>query len=151
MGRYCTRTPTVSIPEFTQLDKEKSIMRYLPPKEIAGFALLFVSRPSLEPCPPARSIAIHSFFLTAFTPLSISSRQHPCGMLHQVLHQEHFYLHSHMLCIMLGTKCAGNVPAGRYMCHISSAYSRMVRSLEKNPEWAVFAMDIRIHRSLSFL
>ena len=37
------KTPTVSIPEFTQLDSGKSIMRYFPPYGTAGFAISRVS------------------------------------------------------------------------------------------------------------
>jgi hypothetical protein len=38
------------------------MMRYLPPKGTAGFAVFSVSVYSRLPCPPARSIATHSFF-----------------------------------------------------------------------------------------
>ena len=34
---------TVSIPEFTQFESGKSMMRYLPPKGTAGFASFWVS------------------------------------------------------------------------------------------------------------
>jgi len=51
----------VSIPELTQFDKAKSIILYFPPKGTEGFAILVVRAPSLLPCPPARSIATHSF------------------------------------------------------------------------------------------
>ena len=48
------------MPEFTQFESGKSIILYFPPKGIAGFATSFVNAPSLEPCPPASSIATHS-------------------------------------------------------------------------------------------
>ena len=67
-GWYCVRTPTVSTPELIQLLNGKSIIRYLPPNDTAGFATFAVSTPSREPCPPARSIAIISF-LTKISPL----------------------------------------------------------------------------------
>lgn len=54
--------PTVSIPELMQLLSGKSIIRYFPPKDTAGFATSEVSTPSLLPCPPASSMAIISFF-----------------------------------------------------------------------------------------
>jgi hypothetical protein len=47
------------MPEFVQLLKEKSIIRYFPPKGTAGLALFFVKTPNLLPCPPASSIATH--------------------------------------------------------------------------------------------
>ena len=62
-GCYCVNTPTVSIPELIQLLKGKSIILYFPPNATAGLATLDVRTPSLLPCPPARSIAIISFFL----------------------------------------------------------------------------------------
>ena len=62
-GRYCVRTPTVSIPELIQLLNGKSIILYLPPNATAGFATLAVRTPSLLPCPPANSIAIISFLI----------------------------------------------------------------------------------------
>ena len=37
------RIPTVSIPEFTQLESGKSMIRYLPPKGTAGLASFWVS------------------------------------------------------------------------------------------------------------
>ena len=48
------------MPELAQFDKEKSIMRNLPPKLTAGLAIFEVSAINLLPCPPARSIAMHS-------------------------------------------------------------------------------------------
>ena len=46
--------------EFAQLLKLKSIIRYLPLKDTAGLAILRVNGPNLLPCPPAKSMAIHS-------------------------------------------------------------------------------------------
>jgi len=37
------RMPTVSIPELTQLESGKSIIRYFPPNGTAGFASLWVN------------------------------------------------------------------------------------------------------------
>ena len=37
-GLYWVRTSTRSIPEFTQLDRAKSMIRYLPPNGTAGLA-----------------------------------------------------------------------------------------------------------------
>ncbi len=37
-GLYWVRTRTRSIPEFTQLERAKSMIRYLPPKGTAGLA-----------------------------------------------------------------------------------------------------------------
>src|SRR5438093_9421673 len=45
------------MPEFTQFDNGKSMMRYLPAKGTAGFARFAVSTPSREPSPPARITA----------------------------------------------------------------------------------------------
>ena len=50
-----------SIPELMQLLSGKSMIRYFPPKDTAGFATSEVSTPSLLPCPPASSMAIISF------------------------------------------------------------------------------------------
>jgi hypothetical protein len=47
------------MPELAQFDNGKSIIRYFPPKGIAGFAIFFVNTPSLLPWPPASSIATH--------------------------------------------------------------------------------------------
>lgn len=63
-GRYWVSTPTVSIPELAQLDRGKSMMRNFPPKGTAGFAMSPVSTYSRLPCPPARSMATHSFFMS---------------------------------------------------------------------------------------
>ena len=56
-GRYCVRIMTSEIPEFTQLDSVKSMIRYLPAKGTAGLARFSVSTPSREPSPPARMTA----------------------------------------------------------------------------------------------
>src|SRR6266498_2277761 len=45
------------MPEFTQFDNGKSMMRYLPAKGTAGLARLAVSTPNREPSPPARMTA----------------------------------------------------------------------------------------------
>jgi hypothetical protein len=45
------------IPEFTQLDSEKSMIRYFPPKGVAGFARLSVNCMSRCPRPPAITTA----------------------------------------------------------------------------------------------
>ena len=63
-GWYWVRTPTVSTPELMQLLKGKSIIRYFPPKDTAGFATFAVNTPRRLPCPPARSMAIISFLIT---------------------------------------------------------------------------------------
>src|SRR5512134_592616 len=56
-GRYCVSIMTSEIPEFTQFDRVKSMMRYLPAKGTAGFARFSVRTPSREPSPPARMTA----------------------------------------------------------------------------------------------
>ena len=43
-ARYWVSTPTVSMPELTQLDRGKSMMRYFPPKGTAGFATFWSER-----------------------------------------------------------------------------------------------------------
>jgi hypothetical protein len=53
----------VSTPELMQLLSGKSIILYFPPKETAGLAILAVNTPNLLPWPPARSMAIISFFI----------------------------------------------------------------------------------------
>ena len=67
---YCIAIPTVSISELTQLDSGKSTMRYLPPKDTAGFAVFCVSAYKREPRPPARIIATISFAIALFSPLA---------------------------------------------------------------------------------
>src|SRR5699024_2634671 len=62
--------PTVSMRELTQLDSGKSTMRYLPPKDTAGFAVFCVSAYKREPRPPARIIATISFAITLFSPFA---------------------------------------------------------------------------------
>ena len=51
------RTLTRLMPELTQFDIAKSMMRYMPPKYSAAFALLSVSSYSRLPRPPARITA----------------------------------------------------------------------------------------------
>ena len=46
------------MPEFTQFDSEKSMIRYLPPKGRAGLARLRVRWRSRSPRPPAMTTAI---------------------------------------------------------------------------------------------
>src|SRR5215471_8505766 len=53
-GRYCVRIMMSLMPELTQLERVKSMMRYLPAK---GTARLSVRTPSREPSPPARITA----------------------------------------------------------------------------------------------
>src|SRR5215813_2908800 len=56
-GRYCVRIITSEIPELTQLDSVKSMIRYLPANGTAGLARFSVSTPRREPSPPARMTA----------------------------------------------------------------------------------------------
>jgi hypothetical protein len=51
------------MPEFEQLLNEKSIILYFPPKGTAGLAIVLVNFPKREPWPPAKIIAIISFFI----------------------------------------------------------------------------------------
>ena len=51
---YCVATPMRRMPEFTQLDSGKSMMRNLPPNGTAGLARQSVSCISRLPRPPAR-------------------------------------------------------------------------------------------------
>lgn len=60
-GWYWVSTPTVSIPELTQLDSGKSMMRYFPPYGTAGLAMFLVNTYSRLPCPPANSWQSISF------------------------------------------------------------------------------------------
>src|SRR5262245_3340619 len=48
---------TSEIPELTQLESVKSMIRYLPANGTAGLARFSVRTPSLEPSPPARMTA----------------------------------------------------------------------------------------------
>ena len=61
-GWYWVRMPTVSMPEFTQLERGKSMMRYFPPKGTAGFAVFSVRQRRRLPWPPASSMATQRFF-----------------------------------------------------------------------------------------
>src|SRR6266545_7928902 len=56
-GRYCVRIMMSKIPEFTQLESVKSMIRYLPANGTAGFARRSVSTPRRCPSPPARMTA----------------------------------------------------------------------------------------------
>jgi hypothetical protein len=53
VGRYWVRMPTSKMPELTQLDRAKSMMRYLPPNGTAGLARFSDSRHRRAPMPPA--------------------------------------------------------------------------------------------------
>ena len=57
--------PTVSMRELTQLDSGKSTMRYLPPKDTAGFAVFCVSAYKREPRPAGKDHC-HDFFCHNF-------------------------------------------------------------------------------------
>ncbi len=57
-GLYCVRTTTSSIPELTQFDSVKSMIRYLPPNGTAGFARTEDRIERRSPSPPARMTAI---------------------------------------------------------------------------------------------
>ena len=50
---YCVSTPTMSMPLLAQLLSGKSMIRYLPPKETAGFATFFVRSLNRLPRQPA--------------------------------------------------------------------------------------------------
>src|SRR5215216_815783 len=56
-GRYCASTIRSRMPELTQFDNGKSMIRYFPAKGTAGFVRFAVSAPSLDPSPPARITA----------------------------------------------------------------------------------------------
>src|SRR5262245_44269748 len=56
-GRYCVRIMTSEIPELTQLESVKSMIRYFPAKGTAGLARFSVRTPRREPSPPARMTA----------------------------------------------------------------------------------------------
>ena len=57
-GLYWVRTTTLSMPEFTQLDSVKSMIRYLPPNGTAGLARTEDRIDSRSPSPPARMTAM---------------------------------------------------------------------------------------------
>src|SRR6476620_2147379 len=73
-GRYCVRIMTSTMPELTQLEIVKSMIRYLPAKGTAGLARLSVRTPSCEPSPPARMTA-RVFMRDALGP----KRRSACG------------------------------------------------------------------------
>jgi len=54
---YCVSTPMRRMPELTQFDSGKSMMRYLPPIGTAGLARHAVRSFSREPSPPASTRA----------------------------------------------------------------------------------------------
>src|SRR5450755_1582981 len=68
-GLYWVRTTTLSIPEFTQLLRVKSMIRYLPPNGTAGLARTDDRIERRSPSPPARITAI-----IGFTASSVGSR-----------------------------------------------------------------------------
>src|SRR5262245_6639124 len=82
-GRYCVSTPTRVMPEFTQLLRAKSMMRYRPPKITAGFARSSLSTLKRSPWPPARIRATTRFMVAprsagyAFANARLRYRQAP--------------------------------------------------------------------------
>src|SRR3954453_11938062 len=60
-GLYWVSTTTLSIPELTQFDSVKSMIRYLPPNGTAGLARTDDRIDSRSPSPPARMTAITGF------------------------------------------------------------------------------------------
>ena len=56
-GAYCVRTTTLVMPELTQLQSVKSMMRYLPPNGTAGLARTPDRSERRSPSPPARTTA----------------------------------------------------------------------------------------------
>ena len=56
-GAYCVRTMTFVMPELTQFESVKSMMRYLPPKGTAGLARTPERSDRRSPSPPARTTA----------------------------------------------------------------------------------------------
>ena len=54
---YCVAMPMRRMPELTQFDSVKSMMRNLPPNGTAGLARQSVSARSRSPRPPASTIA----------------------------------------------------------------------------------------------
>src|SRR3970282_2077923 len=57
LGLCCVATPTCTMPEFTQFDEEKSMLRYAPPNGMAGLQTWRVSAPRRVPLPPASTTA----------------------------------------------------------------------------------------------
>jgi hypothetical protein len=51
---YCVQIPIRRMPEFTQFDSAKSMIRNLPPNGSDGLARQLVSSPRRLPLPPAR-------------------------------------------------------------------------------------------------
>ena len=62
-GWYWVRMPTVSIPELTQLERGKSIIRYFPPKGTAGFAVFSVKYFQTAALPTGQQHGDTTFFL----------------------------------------------------------------------------------------
>src|SRR3954470_20887684 len=60
-GLYCVSTTTLSMPELTQFDSVKSMIRYLPPNGTAGLARTDDRIERRSPSPPARIRAIVRF------------------------------------------------------------------------------------------
>ena len=75
-GLYWVSTTTLSMPEFTQLDSVKSMIRYLPPNGTAGFARTDDRMDRRSPSPPARITAI-----TGLTKRRHSAYGRPVAML----------------------------------------------------------------------
>src|SRR5689334_12818377 len=97
-GRYCASTIRSKMPELTQFDKGKSMMRYLPAKGTAGLARFAVSTPNREPSPPARITA--RIFI-----IHLSLREVRCHL----LDEEKLLFHSSVFYIIPGT-CGQNSP-----------------------------------------
>ena len=57
-GLYWVSTTMLSMPEFTQFDSVKSMIRYLPPNGTAGLARTDDRMERRSPSPPARTTAI---------------------------------------------------------------------------------------------
>ncbi len=53
---YCVRTSIWRKPEWMQLERAKSMIRYWPPNGTAGFVLSLVSGARRDPMPPARTM-----------------------------------------------------------------------------------------------
>ena len=60
-GLYCVSTTMSVMPELTQFDSVKSMIRYLPPNGTAGFARTEERIESRSPSPPASTTAIVRF------------------------------------------------------------------------------------------
>src|SRR5262249_23607903 len=72
-GRYWVRIITSAMPELTQLESVKSMIRYFPAKGTAGFARLSVRTPRREPSPPARMTARVFMKTDGFCPRALAA------------------------------------------------------------------------------